>query len=87
MMLIFVFVSSLPPSLQANAFRNSHRIYVSGADIPDAVESFQVLCSSYSLPPYILKNVIAMGYNEPTPIQMQAIPLMLQVNIPQRVSN
>jgi len=52
---------------------------VSGSDIPDAVENFQVLSSSYSLPPYILKNVVAMGYSEPTPIQMQAIPLMLQV--------
>ena len=64
---------------QANAFRNSHRIYVRGSDIPDAMESFQVLDSSYSLPPYILKNVVSMGYSEPTPIQMQVIPLMLQV--------
>ena len=30
---------------QANAFRNSHRIYVSGADIPDAVGSFEELAS------------------------------------------
>ena len=52
---------------------------MSGSDVPDAVGSFQDLCSSYSLPQYIMKNIVAMGYAEPTPIQMQAIPLMLQV--------
>ena len=67
--------------LQANAFRNAHRIYVSGPDIPDAVGSFEQLSSSYSLPSYITKNVTAMGYQEPTPIQMQAIPLMLHVSV------
>jgi hypothetical protein len=54
---------------------------VSGPDVPDAVGSFDDLSSSpYSLPRYILKNVAAMGYQEPTPIQMQAIPLMLHVS-------
>ena len=54
---------------------------MSGPDIPDAVGSFDQLSSSpYSLPRYILRNVAAMGYWEPTPIQMQAIPLMLHVS-------
>ena len=66
--------------MQANAFRNSHRIYVRGSDIPDAVESFEVLFSIYSIPNFITKNVVLVGYVEPTPIQMQAIPLMLQVD-------
>lgn len=65
--------------MQANAFRNSHRIYVSGPDIPDAVESFEKLFSVYTFPSYITKNVPSVGYLEPTPIQMQAIPLILQV--------
>ncbi len=65
--------------MQANAFRNSHQIYVSGSDVPDPVENFDLLSSTYTLPSYLLKNVVSMGYAEPTPIQMQAIPLMLQV--------
>lgn len=66
--------------LQVNAFRNANRIYVSGPDIPDAVESFEQLFSSYSLPSYLARNVAAVGYTSPTPIQMQAVPLLLQVS-------
>ena len=54
---------------------------MSGPDIPDAVGSFEQLSISYSLPRYITKNVAAMGYQEPTPIQMQAIPLLLHVSL------
>ena len=61
---------------QVNAFRNSHRIYVSGPDVPDAVESFEQLFSSYTLPSYVAKNIAAVGYSSPTPIQMQAMPLL-----------
>ena len=53
---------------------------MTGADVPDAVGSFEQLSLSHSLPRYIVKNVEAMGYLEPTPIQMQAIPLMLHVS-------
>ena len=64
---------------QVNAFRNAHRIYVSGPDVPEAVESFEQLFSIYTLPSYLTKNVAVVGYSSPTPIQMQAIPLLLQV--------
>ena len=53
---------------------------MTGADVPDAVGTFEQLSLSHSLPRYIVKNVEAMGYLEPTPIQMQAIPLMLHVS-------
>lgn len=56
---------------------------MSGPDIPDAVESFKQLFTSYSLPNYMVQSVAAVGYCQPTPIQMQAIPLLLQVkNVP-----
>ena len=54
---------------------------MSGPDVPDAIGSFEQLSSSYSLPHYVVKNVETMGYREPTPIQMQAIPLMLHVSL------
>ncbi|CAI8027584.1 Probable ATP-dependent RNA helicase DDX52 [Geodia barretti] len=63
--------------LQANAFRNAHKIYVNGSDVPDAVASFADLYEHYNLPSYLRRNVASAGYLKPTPIQMQAIPLML----------
>jgi ATP-dependent RNA helicase DDX52/ROK1 len=62
---------------QANAFRNENHIYVKGADVPEPIASFQQLQDLYSVRLYMLKNVIESGYLEPTPIQMQAIPLMM----------
>ena len=67
-------------SPQANALRNAHKIYVSGADIPDAVASFDDLYKHYLLPSYLQRNITTAGYLTPTPIQMQTIPLMLHVS-------
>ncbi|XP_062514100.1 probable ATP-dependent RNA helicase DDX52 isoform X2 [Corticium candelabrum] len=61
----------------ANAFRNEHHIYIKGADVPEPITSFHQLQDVYSVQSYVLKNVIESGYFEPTPIQMQAIPLMM----------
>ena len=66
--------------LQANAFRNAHKIYVNGSDVPDAVASFADLYEHYNLPSYLRRNIASAGYLQPTPIQMQAIPLMLHVS-------
>ena len=62
-----------------NAFRNAHKIHVLGSDIPDVVDSFERLAKMYGILPVVMKNVQTAGYAMPTPIQMQAIPLMLQV--------
>ena len=62
---------------EANAFRNAHRIYVSGFDIPDPLENFQQLRDVHNVKPYLMENISSANYTEPTPIQMQAIPLML----------
>ena len=63
---------------KVNAFRNKQHIYVNGSDIPDPIECFTDLDKQYSCPHYILNNVVESGYAQPTPIQMQAIPLLLQ---------
>ena len=65
--------------LQMNAFRNAHKIHVLGSDIPDVIDSFERLAKMYGILPIVMKNVQTAGYAMPTPIQMQAIPLMLQV--------
>uniref|UniRef100_A0A7N6AHY7 Probable ATP-dependent RNA helicase DDX52 n=1 Tax=Anabas testudineus TaxID=64144 RepID=A0A7N6AHY7_ANATE len=62
---------------QVNRIRSQHRINVHGCDVPDPVCTFEELQSEYRLNPHILQNLKDAGLNSPTPIQMQAIPLMM----------
>ena len=41
---------------------------------------YDVVLFRYSVPSYLLKNISDLGYNEPTPVQMQTIPLLLHVS-------
>ncbi|RVE63859.1 hypothetical protein OJAV_G00140580 [Oryzias javanicus] len=60
-----------------NRIRSQHRINVHGSDIPDPVCTFEELQSEYHLNPRVLQNLKDAGLDSPTPIQMQAIPLMM----------
>nr|XP_003230551.2 PREDICTED: probable ATP-dependent RNA helicase DDX52 [Anolis carolinensis] len=60
-----------------NRFRNKHKIYVQGTDLPDPVATFEQLREEYKISPRIMRNVEAAGFQAPTPVQMQAIPAML----------
>uniref|UniRef100_A0A8C9R2E5 Probable ATP-dependent RNA helicase DDX52 n=1 Tax=Scleropages formosus TaxID=113540 RepID=A0A8C9R2E5_SCLFO len=60
-----------------NRIRHQNRINVHGIDIPDPVDTFEELQEEYQLNPRIIQNLRAAGFQTPTPIQMQAIPLML----------
>ncbi|KAG9351604.1 hypothetical protein JZ751_022855 [Albula glossodonta] len=60
-----------------NRIRHQNRINVHGTDIPDPVSTFEELQEEYQLDPRIVQNIRAAGFQTPTPIQMQAIPLML----------
>ncbi|XP_073680378.1 probable ATP-dependent RNA helicase DDX52 [Garra rufa] len=57
--------------------RRQNRIYVYGTDVPDPVSTFEELQKEYDLDPRIIENIKAAGFLTPTPIQMQAIPLMM----------
>ena len=50
-----------------------------GNNVPAPVETFQELTNRYNVSQTIINNLTSSGYTEPTPIQMQAIPIMLQV--------
>jgi superfamily II DNA/RNA helicase len=50
-----------------------NQIYTWGADIPDPFINFKDL----DLPKQLLTNIKDAGFCEPTPIQMEAIPIML----------
>ncbi|NXN34710.1 DDX52 helicase, partial [Rhinoptilus africanus] len=60
-----------------NRFRNQHRISVQGTDLPDPIATFEQLQKEYKIHPKIMENIQAAGFRVPTPIQMQAIPVML----------
>ncbi|XP_041656700.1 probable ATP-dependent RNA helicase DDX52 [Cheilinus undulatus] len=62
---------------KVNRIRSQHRINVHGCDVPDPVCTFEELQSEYRLSPRVLQNLRDAGLNSPTPIQMQAIPLMM----------
>ncbi|XP_028976552.2 probable ATP-dependent RNA helicase DDX52 isoform X2 [Esox lucius] len=62
---------------KVNRVRAQHRINVHGCDVPDPVCTFSELQSEYGLNPRVLQNLSSAGLTTPTPIQMQAIPLMM----------
>uniref|UniRef100_A0A3Q3XFJ8 Probable ATP-dependent RNA helicase DDX52 n=1 Tax=Mola mola TaxID=94237 RepID=A0A3Q3XFJ8_MOLML len=62
---------------KVNRIRSQHRINVHGCDVPDPVCTFEELQSEYHLNPRILQSLKDAGLSSPTPVQMQAIPLMM----------
>ncbi|TKY62174.1 DEAD-box ATP-dependent RNA helicase 57 [Spatholobus suberectus] len=58
-------------------FRKKHNIHVSGYNVPSPLQSFDELKSRYNCPSYLLRNLKELGFREPTPIQRQAIPVIL----------
>ncbi|KAL6098626.1 ddx52 [Pungitius sinensis] len=62
---------------KVNRIRSQHHINVHGCDVPDPVCTFEDLQAEYSLNPRILQNLKDAGLTSPTPVQMQAIPLMM----------
>ncbi|KAG0316283.1 DEAD (Asp-Glu-Ala-Asp) box polypeptide 52 [Dissophora globulifera] len=62
---------------QLALFRNLLKIRVYGTDIPNPFRSFEGLAKQYQLDPYLQRNILASGFKKPTPIQMQAIPIVL----------
>lgn len=58
---------------KVNEYRNKLKISVVGRHIPNPSKTFEDM----NLRKKLLKNLVLCGYNEPTPIQQQAIPVML----------
>lgn len=67
--------------LQINHFRNVHNISVTGKRVPKPIENFDELLNRYEIGQDLVENLKNSKYESPTPIQMQAIPLMLEVKI------
>ncbi|KAI3447615.1 hypothetical protein Pfo_004280 [Paulownia fortunei] len=58
-------------------FRKRHNIHVSGSNIPSPLQNFTELRTRYNCKSYLLRNLTELGFKEPTPIQRQAIPVLL----------
>ncbi|KAG0258123.1 RNA-dependent ATPase rok1 [Actinomortierella ambigua] len=58
-------------------FRSQLKIRVYGTDIPNPFKSFEGLGKQYQLASYLQHNITEAGFKKPTPIQMQAIPVIL----------
>ncbi|KAJ1796270.1 RNA-dependent ATPase rok1 [Coemansia sp. RSA 2399] len=56
-------------------FLKQHRIKVTGSDIPHPIKSFEMLCKEHTFQPFVERNLERLGFTQPTPIQMQAIPI------------
>ncbi|KAI8371678.1 P-loop containing nucleoside triphosphate hydrolase protein [Radiomyces spectabilis] len=64
---------------EAKQFRKEQKIRVYGSDIPLPFTSFEDLATgSYGLDSLLYKNLKNNKYDQPTPIQMQSIPIMLK---------
>ena len=60
-----------------NHLRRVHKINVRGTDLPDPIDSWLKLKEKYALQNVLLSAVTERYKNGPTPIQMQAIPFLL----------
>jgi len=78
-------VSNAPMSRSKalKSYRRSLGIHVQGSDIPPPFASFDDLSAKLDVPQYIVDNLKrsttagGCGYDQPTPIQQQAIPILL----------
>ena len=62
--------------VDTTALRKKFRIGVTGDNPPPPMPSFENLVN-FKAPEYLVSNVQAFGFDVPTPIQMQAIPIIL----------
>lgn len=70
---------------ELNRLRNKHKIKVSAKGkknpmgaVPELMESFSQIHRHYQLNGNLMNNLTICGYEEPTAIQMQGIPIMLE---------
>ncbi|XP_036671794.3 probable ATP-dependent RNA helicase DDX52 [Drosophila suzukii] len=63
---------------EANETRRQYGISVLGKKVPPPVPSFEALTRDFKLLPRLQQNLLARNFDQPTPIQMQALPVLLQ---------
>lgn len=69
---------NIPVANSAEEYRTQHNIDIEGEDVPDPITTFDQLTTRYKVKEEIINNLHESGYLVPTPVQAQAIPLMLE---------
>ncbi|XP_078445322.1 P-loop containing nucleoside triphosphate hydrolases superfamily protein [Wolffia australiana] len=57
--------------------RKKYGVHVAGHGVPSPLENFEELRSRFGCKSFLLRNLAERGFKEPTPIQRQAIPVLL----------
>lgn len=57
----------------------AHRIAATGSRVPRSTSDFITLQARYGVQPLLLENLAKSGFTQPTAIQSQAIPILLEV--------
>ncbi|XP_020801901.1 probable ATP-dependent RNA helicase DDX52 [Drosophila serrata] len=63
---------------EVNETRKRHNISVLGKNVPAPLTSFEALVKQHKLLPRLQQNLLGREFAQPTPIQMQALPVLLQ---------
>jgi ATP-dependent RNA helicase DDX52/ROK1 len=63
---------------QAKEQRKKNKVKITGLDAPLPIGSFQDLKSRFDLMPHLLRNLQKQNFDTPTPIQSEAVPIMLR---------
>ncbi|EFN79685.1 Probable ATP-dependent RNA helicase DDX52, partial [Harpegnathos saltator] len=61
-----------------NHLRNQNRISVTGNRVPELITDFEELKTKYQISENLMNNMKACDYICPTPVQMQAMPILLE---------
>ena len=71
-------VRTRDPNEEANAIRKALRIKVAGSDPPAPLRGWDELGARYRVGPRLREALPAAGWPDPTPIQRQAVPALLE---------
>ena len=63
-----------------NSLLTTHRVSTRGTDIPQHIDSFDLLKKTYELSSHLFSNLFSSGYNTPTSIQAYCVPILLSVS-------
>ncbi|XP_069683792.1 probable ATP-dependent RNA helicase DDX52 isoform X1 [Periplaneta americana] len=63
---------------QIAQLRKKYRISVNGKNVPPPLDSFKGMHDEFGISSVLIQNLRDAGYEDPTPIQIQAIPVMMQ---------
>lgn len=65
-------------TVRINILRKKHKISYKGVDVPTPISTFEEFYEKFNISEQLQLNMKDIGYETPTPIQMQALPVLMQ---------